>query len=133
MLGYYQNIPVYGDNNIPTTFGGTIPPMMGKITNGQYAANAGAGSGNSYTPLLLARCADLFLFQGDLKLQILNQVLSGAGMVRFQAFQYLAAMPNRFVAGAASGSSVSAGGDVAHATLTSQHSGSLLILSGSGY
>ena len=77
--------------------------------------------------------ADLFLFQGDLKLQILNEVLSGAGMVRFQAFQYLAAMPNRYVAAAATGSSVSAGGDVAHATLTSQHSGSLLILSGSGY
>ena len=52
---------------------------------------------------------------------------------RFQAFQYLVAMPNRFVAAAAVGSTVSAGGDVAHATLTSQHSGSLLILSGSGY
>jgi HK97 family phage major capsid protein len=133
VLGYYQNIPVVGDNNIPTTFGGTQPPMMGALTNGQYAANAGTGSGNSYTPMLLARTKDLFLFQGDLKLQILDQVLAGAGLVRFQAFQYLAAMPNRYVAAAATGSSVSAGGDVAHATLTSQHSQSLLILSGSGY
>jgi Phage capsid family len=133
VLGYYQNIPVIGDNNIPTTFGGTVSPAMATITAGQYAANAGTGTGASYTPLLLARPDDLFLFQGDLKLQILNQVLSGAGMVRFQAFQYLAAMPNRYVAGAAVGSNVSAGGDVAHATLTWQETNSLLILSGSGY
>jgi HK97 family phage major capsid protein len=133
VLGYYMNVPVIGDNNIPTTFGGTVAPSMSTITNGQYAANAGTGSGASYTPMLLARTKDLFLFQGDLKLQIFNQVLAGAGMVRFQAHQYLAAMPNRYVAGSAVGSTVSAGGDVAHATLTSQHSGSLLILSGSGY
>jgi hypothetical protein len=132
-VGEYMNIPVFCDSNIPTTFGGTVAPMMGTISAGQYAANAGTGTGNSYTPMLLARPKDLFLFQGDLKLQILDEVLSGAGMVRFQAFQYLAAMPNRYVAAAATGSSVSAGGDVAHATLTSQHSGSLLILSGSGY
>ncbi len=132
-IGQYQNIPVYGDNNIPTTFGGTIPPMMGTITNGQYAANAGVGGNNSYTPMLLARPKDLYLFQGDLKMMLLSQVLSGAGMVRFQAFQYLAAMPNRYVAGSTVGSSVTAGGDVDHATLTSQHAGSLLILSGSGY
>jgi hypothetical protein len=42
-------------------------------------------------------------------------------------------MPNRYVAAAATGSNVSAGGDVAHATLTWQESNSLLILSGSGY
>lgn len=132
-VGEYQNIPVYADANIPTTFGGTAAPTMGAITNGQYAANPGTGSGNSYTPLLLARTKDLFLFQGDLKLQILQQALSGAGMVRFQAFQYLAAMPNRYVAGSTVGSSVTAGGDVAHGTLTWQQSNSLLILSGSGY
>jgi Phage capsid family len=132
-IGQYLNIPVFGDNNIPTTFGGTAPPSMGFLTAGQYAANPGIGSGNSYTPLLLARTQDLFLFQGDLQLMIFDEVLSGAGMVRFQAFQYLAAMPNRYVAAAATGSNVSAGGDVAHATLTSQHSESLLILSGSGY
>ena len=133
-IGQYQNLPVYGDNNIPTTFGGAnTAPVMGTVTNGQYAANPGTGTGASYTPMLLARPQDLFLFQGDLKLQILQQVLAGAGMVRFQAHQYLAAMPNRYVAGATVGSSVTAGGDVAHATFTSQHSGSLLILASSGY
>ena len=131
VVGYYQNIPVRLDANIPTTSGGaTLNPQMGYITQGQYAALAGDGS---YTPMLLARPDDLFMFPGEVRMQILDEVLSGSAQVRFQAFQYLVAMPNRFVAAAAVGSSVSAGGDVAHATLTSQHSGSLLILSGSGY
>lgn len=133
-VGHYQGVPVWADTNIPTTFGGaTLPPQMGAYTNGQYAAVPGAGTGASYTPLLLARPSDLYLFQGKLQMQLLSQVLSGNGMVRFQIFQYLAAMPNRYVAAAASGSNVSAGGDVAHATFTSQHSGSALILAGSGY
>jgi hypothetical protein len=134
VAGYYQNIPVRLDANIPTTFGGaTTNPVMGAMTAGQYAALAGTGTGASYTPLLLARPDDLFMFPGEVRMQILDEVLSGSAQVRFQAFQYLVAMPNRFVAAAAVGSSVSAGGNVAHATLTSQHSGSLLILSGSGY
>lgn len=132
-VGYYQNIPVWCDANVPTTFGGTTAPSVGAITNGQYAALPGSGTGASYTPLLLARPQDLFIFSGELQLQILDEVLSGSGMVRFQAFQYIAAMPNRYVAAAATGSNVSAGGDVAHATLTWQQSNSLLILSGSGY
>ena len=133
VAGYYQNIPVRLDTNIPTTFGGTIEPYMDVITAGQYAAQPGSGSGASYTPLLLARPDDLFMFPGEVRLQTLDQVLSGSLQVRFQAFQYLVAMPNRYVAAAAVGSSVSAGGDVAHATLTWQESNSLLILSGSGY
>ena len=133
VAGYYQNLPVRLDANIPTTFGGTIAPYMGAITAGQYAAQPGTGTGNSYTPMLLARPDDLFMFPGEVRLQTLDEVLSGTAQVRFQAFQYLVAMPNRYVAAAAVGSSVSAGGDVAHATLTSQSSESLLILSGSGY
>jgi HK97 family phage major capsid protein len=134
VAGYYQNIPVRLDANIPTTFGGaTSAPYIGPITDGQYAAYPGVGSGNSYTPLLLARPDDLFMFTGEIRLRLLEQVLSGAGMARFQADQYLAAMPNRYVAAAAVGSTVSAGGDVGHGTLTWQETQSLLILSGSGY
>jgi HK97 family phage major capsid protein len=133
VVGTYQNIPVYCDSNIPTTFGGTQAPFIGAISNGQYVAVPGTGTGNSYTPLLLARPADLYIFSGDIKMQVLSEVLSGTGQVRFQVFQYIAAMPNRYVAAAATGSNVSAGGDVAHATLTWQESNSLLILSGSGY
>jgi hypothetical protein len=133
-VGYYQNIPVYADANIPTTFGGSITaPNVGPITNGQYAAVPGTGTGASYTPLLLARPSDLFMFSGEIRLQILDQLLSGTGQVRFQAHQYIATMPNRYVAAAATGSNVSAGGDVAHATFTWQQANSLLILSGSGY
>jgi hypothetical protein len=131
--GEYQGCPVYLDSNVPTTFGGTIAPYMGAITAGQYAAVAGSGTGASYTPMMLARPDDLYMFPGEVRLQIQDEVLSGSAQVRFLAYQYAVAMPNRFVAAAAVGSSVSAGGDVAHATLTSQHSGSLLILSGSGY
>ena len=134
VAGYYQNIPVRLDANIPTTFGGTQAPYMGAVTAGEYAAFAGSGTGASYTPLLLARPQDLFLFPGEVRLHTLSEVLSGSAQVRFQAFQYLVSMPNRYVAGAAVGSSVSAGGDVAHGTLTWQESESLLILSGgSGY
>lgn len=132
-VGEYQNLPVFLDSNIPTTFGGTAAPSMGAITNGQYAAVPGIGTGSSYTPLLLARTRDLFMFAGEVRLQTLKEVLSGTGQVRFQAYQYLASLPNRYVAAAAVGSSVSAGGDAAHATLTWQQANSLLILSGSGY
>jgi hypothetical protein len=134
VAGYYQNIAVKLDANIPTTFGGaTSAPYIGAPTNGQYASYPGTGSGNSYTPLLLARPADLFMFSGEVRLQLLEEILSGAGMARFQADQYLTAMPNRFVAAAAVGSSVSALGDVAHGSLTWQESGSILVLAGSGY
>jgi hypothetical protein len=134
VAGYYQNIPVRLDANIPTTFGGaTSAPYIGPLTNGQYATYPGTGSGNSYTPLLLARPGDLFMFTGEIRLRLLEELLSGSGQARFQADQYLAAMPNRYVAAAAVGSSVSAGGDVAHGTLTWQETGSILILSGSGY
>jgi hypothetical protein len=51
--------------------------------------------------------------------------------VRFRLHCYIAGMPHRFVAAAAVGSNVSAGGDVAHGTLTS--SVALLQFSGSGY
>jgi hypothetical protein len=133
VMGYYQNIPVVADTNIPTTFGGTLAPYIGALTAGQSAAVPGSGTGASYTPLLLARGDDLFMFSGDIHLQVLQEVLTGSAQVRFQARQYLAAMPNRYVAAAAVGSSVGAGGDVAHATLTWQQANSLLILSGSGY
>ena len=118
-IGQYQNIPVFGDNNIPTTFGGTDRADDGEHHERPVRRQRRHRAGNSYTPMLLARPQDLYLFQGDLKMQILDQVLAGAGMVRFQAFQYLAAMPNRYVAGATVGSNVTAGGDVAHATFTS--------------
>jgi len=133
VAGYYQNLPVRLDANIPTTFGGATAPYMGTITAGQYAAVAGAGAGNSDSPLLLARPDDLFMFAGEIRLHTLSEVLSGSARVRFQAFQYLSALPNRFVAGAAVGSTVSAGGDVAHGTLTWQVSNSLLQLASSGY
>lgn len=134
VAGYYQNIPVVTDANVPTTFGGSIlAPSIGPITNGQYAALPGTGTGASYTPLLLARTSDLYLYAGEIRLQVLREVLSGSGQARFQAFQYLAAMPNRYVAAAAAGSVVSAGGNVAHATLTWQETQSLLIKAGSGF
>ena len=132
-VGCYQNIPVYLDANIPTTFGGTTAPYVNGVTAGQYAAVAGTGTGAAYTPLLLARPDDLYLFAGGVRIQVLSEVLSGSLGVRFQASQYLAAMPNRYVAAAATGSVVSAGGDVAHSTVTWQQTNSLLQLSGSGY
>jgi hypothetical protein len=132
-VGEYQNIPVFTDSNVPTTFGGTVAPYMGAISNGQYAAIPGAGGTPNYTPLLLARPKDLYLFQGDIRMQVLEEVVAGSLQVRFRLHCYLASMPHRFVGAAASGSNVSAGGDVAHATLTWNQTNSLLQLASSGY
>lgn len=133
VLGYYQNIPVHGDTNIPTTFGGTSPPTIGPLTNGQYAAIPGTGGAPNYTPLLLARPDDLFLFSGEIQVRVLREVLSGTGRVRFEATQYLAAMPNRYVAATAVGSTVAALGNVSVGTLTWNVTNSLLQLASSGY
>jgi hypothetical protein len=133
-VGEYQNIPVYVDASIPTTFGGSVSaPYMNGVTAGQYAAQPGSGTGASYTPLLLARPGDLYLFAGGVRIQVFDEILAGTMGVRFQASQYLAAMPNRYVAASATGSNVSAGGDVAHSTVTWQQANSLLQLAGSGY
>ena len=131
VVGYYQNIPVRLDANIPTTSGGTtLARRSGYITQGQYAAYAGAR--HSYTPMLLARPDDLFMFTGEVRLQILER-----GPVRLWAGQVPGVpIPGghaQQVRGRRGGRQLGQRGRRRRSRdLTSQQSGSLLILSGSG-
>lgn len=95
-VGWYQGLPVVLDPNMPVTFpsAGTNPTIS-TISNGQFAAVPGSGV---FTPLLLGRWDDLFLWEGEMRTRSLDQVLSGNLQVRFQLYNYVASMPNRYQA-----------------------------------
>lgn len=61
--------------------------------DGSMPANLGAGANE--TRAIIARYADLFLWEGSLRSRVLQEVLSGTLQVRFQVFSYSAFMPNR--------------------------------------
>ena len=88
------------DPNIPFSFGGTTAPSIGTISNGSTAATPGTGgattSGPSFTPLIAARWADLYLWEGEMHSRTLSEVLSGTLQVRFQLYAYNASMANRY-------------------------------------
>jgi HK97 family phage major capsid protein len=84
------------DPNIPYTFGGTTAPSIGTISNGSTAAIPGSGGNPSYTPLIAANWADLYLWEGEMHSRTLSEVLSGTLQVRFQLYAYNASMANRY-------------------------------------
>jgi HK97 family phage major capsid protein len=84
------------DPNIPYTFGGTVAPTIGTISNGSTAAIPGSGGNPSYTPLIAAVWPDLYLWEGEIHSRTLSEVLSGTLQVRFQLYAYNASMPNRY-------------------------------------
>jgi len=84
------------DPNIPLTFGGTVAPYIGLISNGNTAAVAGSGGSPDFTPLIAAVWDDLYLWEGELRSRVLSEVLSGTLQVRFQVYGYCADMPNRY-------------------------------------
>jgi fido (protein-threonine AMPylation protein) len=49
-----------------------------------------------FTPLIAARFEDLFLWEGEMRTRVLQEVLSGTLQARFQLYAYLASMPNRY-------------------------------------
>jgi HK97 family phage major capsid protein len=101
-IGHIQGVPWYLDPNIPLTFGGTgaTQPYIGTISNGNTAPVQGSGgagvNANVYTPLIAARFQDLFLWEGEMRTRVLQEVLSGTLQARFQLYAYLASMPNRY-------------------------------------
>ena len=120
-VGYYMGLPVVLDPNIPVTFpssGGTNPQIT-TISNGQFAAAPGSGV---FTPMLCGLWDDLFLWEGEMRTRALTEVLSGTLQVRFQLYNYVASIPNRFQAYSAvatGGSTVAAAGSaVSYGTLT---------------
>lgn len=87
----------YADNNIPLTFGGaTTNPNMAALSAGHTAPVDGTGSGNTFTPAIAAVWDDLLLFEGEVRTRALQEVLSGTLQVRFQLYNYMAFIPNRY-------------------------------------
>jgi hypothetical protein len=95
--GWYQGLPVVLDPNMPVTFpasGGTLPQIT-TVSNGQFAAAPGSGP---FTPLLAGNWDDCFLWEGEMRTRVLSEVLSGNLQVRFQLYNYAAALKNRYQA-----------------------------------
>lgn len=96
LVGRVQSLPWYIDPNIPLTFGGTVAPTIGAISNGHTAPVPGSGGNPNFTPAIVARWPDLFFWEGDMRTRVLTEVLSGNLAVRFQMYAYCASMPNRY-------------------------------------
>jgi len=96
LVGKVASLPWYVDPNIPLTFGGTVAPYIGAISNGHTAPVPGSGGSPNFTPAIAARWADLFFWEGDMRTRVLSEVLSGSLAVRFQLYAYCASMPNRY-------------------------------------
>jgi hypothetical protein len=105
VLGTAWGLPVIGDNQLPLTFGGTIAPTVA-ASGAVQAATAGNGS---YAVILAVRAPDLYLFEGDIRVRVMQEVVSGTGQWRYQVLQYAAALRDRYTAG--STISISAGTD----------------------
>lgn len=96
LVGKVGSLPWHVDPNIPLTFGGTVAPYIGAISNGHTAPVPGSGGNPDFTPAIVARWADLFFWEGDMRTRVLSEVLSGSLAVRFQLYAYCASMPNRY-------------------------------------
>jgi HK97 family phage major capsid protein len=72
-VGTLGGLPVFSDANIGTTLGGGTEDRI-------YAV----------------RQPDLYLWEGTLRLRVLQEVLSGTLQARIQAYNYVAFMPNRY-------------------------------------
>lgn len=138
-VGYYMGLPVYLDPNMPTTFGGTTAPQMGTISAGQFAPTPGSGGTPNYTPLLAGVWDDLFLWEGEMRTRTLDQVLSGNLQMRFQLFNYVASLPNRYQAyadvttGTGPTTVAKQNSAVSYATLTQNTANGVLSMTGQGF
>jgi hypothetical protein len=95
-VGHILGVPWLIDPNIPLTFGGTVAPSIGTISQGNVAPIDGSGGSPDFTPLIAGVMDDLYLWEGELRSRTLSEVLSGTLQVRFQVYGYAASMPNRY-------------------------------------
>jgi HK97 family phage major capsid protein len=63
------------------------------LTDGNIPSNLGAGTNE--TRIITARTSDLYLWEGNMRTRVLQEVLSGTLQVRFQVWNYFAFMGNR--------------------------------------
>jgi hypothetical protein len=102
--GTAWSLPCVLDDNVPTTWDGSVVPSMAGVSAG--VASPGAGSG-SYSVVLAVRAPDLLLFEGIMRTRLLREVVSGSGLWRFQAYRYAASTAGRYTAGTAISASTS--------------------------
>ena len=95
-VGHILGVPWIVDPNIPLTFGGTVAPSIGAISQGNVAPIDGTGGTPNFTPAIAGVFDDLLLWEGELRSRTLSEVLSGTLQVRFQVYGYAASMPNRY-------------------------------------
>jgi HK97 family phage major capsid protein len=107
--GTYYGIPVHLDVNMPLTFGGTTNPQITTVSAGTFAPTPGSGTNANYTPMLAERASDMFLWEGEMRSRVLSEVLSGTLQVRFQIYNYVAYLTNRYQSYSSPGQIVSAG------------------------
>lgn len=77
LVGVISGVPIYVDANIPTN--------MGASTN--------------QAPVLVSKFDDLYLFEGSIRTRALVEPVSGALAVRFQLYNYVAALVDRLPVG----------------------------------
>ncbi|MGW1158432.1 phage major capsid protein [Streptomyces sp. NPDC002513] len=63
------------------------------LTDGNIPSNLGAGTNE--TRIVTARTSDMYLWEGNMRTRVLQEVLSGTLQVRFQVWNYFAFMGNR--------------------------------------
>lgn len=132
-----HGLPVVEDENLLSSFGGTVAPSIG-ISAGTVSPTAGNGA---YAPLLLGRWEDLAYFASEPRVRVMPEVLAGALQVRFQVRQYIAAMPARIVwgggnvsySGTSQAGGVSTGAACAYGAFTQFQSNGPLSPSAAGY
>jgi len=129
---FLHGLPIVEDPSVPTTFATSgLQPAIGALTAGQVAPAAGSGV---YTPLLLGKWADCFLWEGEYKLMVYRETLAGDLMARVQLRNYVAAIPNRYTWGGTSqtfggtnqGGGYNNGAAVSYAALTQQVTNSVM-------
>lgn len=135
--GTAWSLPVIQDDSIPVTFGSNPPPSLGGVTPALSAISKGGGS---YSPILIVRAPDLYLWEGEVVTEVFQQTLAGSGQWLFRARQYAASTASRYIAQTAisvsstyASGGVSAGGAIAYGTVTQFQTNSITSLSGQGY
>lgn len=141
VVGYAHGLPILGDLNVPVTQGGTASPpqqpYLGTLNGAQFAGQPGTGASALYTPVMPVVADDLFVFLGEPRMLLMEQLLSATLQYRFQFVQYAVIIPNRYQAVAA-GTLANSGGWTAGAISSygvaqQQGSGSLLSITGQGF
>ena len=133
-----HGLPIVFDENIPETWGGSIPPYISSVTAGRYAPTDGNGT---WVPIICGRWSDCLYWQSEPVISIMEQALSGTLQVRFQARCYIATAPGRVVwsdgnvsfSGTGQGGGINSQAPISYGAVTNFVSNSILQPASAGY